>query len=125
MPAAGYAAFLFYLSSQSNVQLPSFPFIDKIGHFILYAGFGFFFARAILPFKHQRTLKKSILWAITGAVLYGITDEFHQSFVPHRSVEAADVMADMIGGIVGGVLLTLENHVKNYVRIQFENRFQK
>ena len=125
LPAAAYAAFLFYLSSQSDVQLPKFPFIDKIGHFILYAGFSFFFARAVLPFQHQRVLKKTLLWGVVGAILYGITDEFHQSFVPHRSVEGADVIADAIGGLMGGFLLVVEGYIKNYVQKRFPNRFKK
>ena len=31
------------------------------------------------------------------AAAYGVSDEFHQSFVPMRSVEAMDVVADTVG----------------------------
>jgi VanZ family protein len=35
------------------------------------------------------------------ATLYGLTDEWHQSFVPGRSAAVADALADMVGAIVG------------------------
>jgi VanZ family protein len=34
------------------------------------------------------------------AALYGVTDEFHQYFVPPRQVEALDVVADTIGAAI-------------------------
>ncbi|MCX6954305.1 MAG: VanZ family protein [Verrucomicrobia bacterium] len=37
------------------------------------------------------------LWAVLAASAYGVSDEFHQSFVPGRSVEVADWMADTLG----------------------------
>lgn len=112
LPAVCYAAFIFHLSSQSDISLPKFPFIDKIGHFILYSGFGFFFARALAPFQHQRHLKKIIVWGFLGSLLYGLSDEFHQSFVPHRSPEFGDLMMDGLGGSMGGVLLYIETYVR-------------
>lgn len=30
-------------------------------------------------------------------VLYGITDEFYQSFIPGRCVSGGDLLADMVG----------------------------
>ena len=36
------------------------------------------------------------------AIVYGVSDEWHQSFVPERSADAADVLADAIGALVGG-----------------------
>ena len=83
----------------------------------MYSGFGFFFSRAVAPFQHQRHLRKVVLWGLLGAVLYGLSDEFHQSFVPNRSPEWADLASDGIGGMMGGVLL----YVETYVRRKFKN----
>jgi VanZ family protein len=33
--------------------------------------------------------------------LYGLSDEWHQSFVPARYAEAGDVLADLLGGLLG------------------------
>jgi VanZ family protein len=35
--------------------------------------------------------------AIAFCALYGMTDEWHQSFVPTRTSEARDVMSDTVG----------------------------
>ncbi|MDR0991105.1 MAG: VanZ family protein [Propionibacteriaceae bacterium] len=51
------------------------------------------------------------VWRAVGAVvlasLYGVTDEFHQSFVPGRSPDPKDWMVDTIGAICGVVLVWL------------------
>ncbi|HSH41142.1 MAG TPA: VanZ family protein, partial [Arenicellales bacterium] len=45
-------------------------------------------------------------WLALGlAVLYGISDEWHQSFVPGREPDVLDVLADGVGAAVGILLL--------------------
>jgi VanZ family protein len=34
-------------------------------------------------------------------IVYGVTDEFHQSFVPGRSADAYDLAADAAGALAG------------------------
>jgi VanZ family protein len=36
--------------------------------------------------------------------LYGLTDEWHQSFVPERQASARDLAADAAGVFIGGAL---------------------
>jgi VanZ family protein len=43
--------------------------------------------------------------AILIAAAYGVSDEVHQSFVPMRSVEAMDVVADTVGAAVAAFAL--------------------
>lgn len=43
--------------------------------------------------------------AIAVAVLYGISDEFHQSFVPGREMSGWDLLADTIGAGAGIALI--------------------
>jgi VanZ family protein len=40
------------------------------------------------------------LFILVG-VLYGVTDEFHQAFVPGRSVSVFDWIADVVGVLMG------------------------
>lgn len=40
----------------------------------------------------------AIAWLM--AVIYGVSDEWHQSFVPGRTPDAYDVVADAIGAFV-------------------------
>jgi VanZ family protein len=96
-----YCAFIFGLSSISNV--PSLPghVSDKTAHAILYSGLGFLVARA---FRGERTREGSAWQAVAIVVLvglYGLTDETHQLFVPNREFDLRDLAADLIGAACG------------------------
>ena len=39
------------------------------------------------------------------AVIFSVTDEFHQSFVPGRDASIWDVLADDVGGFLAAVML--------------------
>ncbi|MBI2092913.1 MAG: VanZ family protein [Deltaproteobacteria bacterium] len=101
IPAFFWACFIFYMSSRSNVELPHFPFADKIIHLIVYAILGYFTARA-LSRGHGLERKRTILISLLFSGFYGMTDEFHQSFVPGRAVEFFDLVSDILGGALGG-----------------------
>jgi VanZ family protein len=45
-----------------------------------------------------------IVSAVVGAALYGVTDEFHQSFVPGRDASVFDLIVNTIGATVAVVL---------------------
>jgi VanZ family protein len=92
---------LFFLSHQSgdSLHLPSFPGADKLAHMIAYAGLAssviWFFAERAVE-NHRRTVVITVLFCI----LYGISDEFHQSFIPLRSVSVWDLVADAMGAVL-------------------------
>ena len=102
-PAIGWAFVLFALSALPNLRgAPSFPFSDKIAHVILYAVLG-----AALAWGWARSPRTvpHVALLIAGA-LYGITDEWHQMYVPGRMPDLADWIADVVGVLVGyGVTL--------------------
>jgi VanZ family protein len=75
--------------SGSEVGLP--PPWDKAAHFFSFALLGFLFAKA---FNSPRL-------GFVFAVLYGIIDELHQSFVPLRDASFWDWVADALGAYFG------------------------
>ena len=82
-------------------------FIRKAGHVIEYFISGLLLFRA---FRGDLTVSWSRRWsffAVIVVVLWTVTDEFHQSFVPTRLASAVDVGIDTAGGIlaqfVGGL----------------------
>ncbi len=77
---------------------------DKLGHTLLYSGLGVLVARAIAGGWRGITLRVVLATALFAAV-YGVSDEVHQYFNPPRNVEAADVVADTIGGGLGAIAL--------------------
>jgi VanZ family protein len=59
-------------------------------------------------------LATSGIAAVALAALYGMSDEFHQSFVPHRDVELGDVIADTAGAFVSVGALWLWGIIKRF-----------
>jgi VanZ family protein len=92
-------ALIFGLSSISHP--PETPAgSDKLLHTLLYAGLGVVVARARSGGLWSVT-PRSVVFATLFGALYGMSDELHQYFNPPRNVEAADVLADMIGAALG------------------------
>jgi len=105
VPALAYAAIIFFLSAQSD-PLPFLPrelFLqDKLLHAAEYAVLGGLLVPALrLAGLGPRT---ALLAAVVIASAYGAGDEFHQSFVPGRSADVADWVADTGGGAIGAAI---------------------
>jgi VanZ family protein len=100
-PAIAWAVILFVLSAQPDLPGPRrIPFGDKLGHLLLYAVFGL-----LLAFGRARAPKAvpHVLLLMAGA-LYGLSDEWHQTFVPGRVPDLADWGADVLGLLTGYAL---------------------
>jgi len=101
LPVSIYAGLIFYLSSRTWSAPSALPEgADKVIHAVLYAAlaFGVLWALRATPFKRHPHL----IWiAVFICLLYGATDEFHQSLVPGRTPSAADLLADGLGSLIG------------------------
>lgn len=90
----------FAISHQPKVSIP-FDAPDYFAHGVAYAGLGFLLARALAWGRlRDMTWRLALLATVLGA-LYGVTDEFHQSFIPGRHASVSDLVADAIGACVG------------------------
>jgi len=97
-----YAGCIFLLSGISK-PLPDIgiPFFDKFLHISEFAIFGLLASRAFKN-SHKRLLFENFkIIALLVSVLYGISDEFHQSFISGRECSFFDLIADSIGGFLG------------------------
>ena len=102
IPICLYCALIFWLSSMPDPPIPtnrlfSFPGRDKVAHLVLYGGLG---ALLSIGIRYSNDLPKPwIQWyvPVAFAILYGITDEIHQLYVPNRSFEVLDLVADGTG----------------------------
>jgi VanZ family protein len=101
-PAALWAAVLFLLSGWSglNVDLPSGA--DKFVHAGLYLVLGLSLAWG----KVRTGLGVPGVLLLLIGVGYGALDEWHQSFVPGRTVSMGDWVADSAGVMLGLVLFS-------------------
>ncbi len=77
-------------------------FSDKVAHFVLYAGLGWVFAW--LESRGGASRVRLLLAAMLIAATVGLADEFYQGFVPNRTREFADWVADLSGGTAGAIL---------------------
>jgi hypothetical protein len=105
--AAAWALLIFGLSSIPGASFPASKLLsyDKLLHAGVYAVLG---GLCFLALRRRWPQKPSVLVLVATALstLYGITDEFHQSFVPGRSPDVHDVLADCVGALVGAVAMS-------------------
>lgn len=95
-PVALYMALIFGLSSLS--ELPGPPGVDdKTEHFLAYAGLGLVAVRATAGGAVAAVSLRAAASAWALATAYGLTDEFHQRFVPGRTFDLLDWRADAVG----------------------------
>ncbi|GBE17712.1 vanZ like family protein [archaeon BMS3Abin16] len=99
-----YAGFIFYLSSQPYLGVPSeIILLDPMQlslHLSEYLPLGFLLARAVSKTKNL-TLNNSFFLPLFMGVGYGLTDELHQFFVPGRTASIFDAGADTLGVALG------------------------
>lgn len=113
LPAIAYMATIVVLSSQSAppVSLDYVPLQDKGAHVIEYAILATLFSYALRTRHLEKggaiafgSAGKLTLQAIALTTLWGYLDELHQAFVPGRSSDVLDLLADFIGAIVGSAI---------------------
>jgi VanZ family protein len=98
-------ALIFFLSAQPNLST-HLGLIDligrKIAHLCEYALLCFLWWR---PLTTRTGPKKAVVLALVICVVYAISDEYHQSFVPGRSSEPSDVGIDSAGAFLAALLI--------------------
>ena len=99
-----YCLLIYWLSDQPSLPTPMwFPNQDKVHHATAY------FVMAILAWRGLRGIIVSVplraIVVLAFCSFYGVSDEWHQSFVPGRSTEFADWIADTSGALLAMILL--------------------
>lgn len=98
-----YALAIFFISSIQSKDLPEFyPHADKIFHFLEYFPFGFLVFRAI-ALGRGVSKASSLLVAVFVLMIYALSDEIHQIFVPGRDFSLIDMSFDLLGGFMGAL----------------------
>lgn len=95
-----------WLLSSISLTLPvdSFPLRDKGLHFVEYGVLGFLVAHAAFRTWPRHHPLRTASLAVLVAVLWGLLDEIHQAFVPGRSSDVLDLVADGAGAVAGASL---------------------
>ena len=113
VPMLTVMATIFMLSDQpgDTLTLPDYVGSDKVAHALAYGTL----AAACLYAAHPYNWAENRFITGTGValicLLYGLSDEFHQSFIPGRESSLGDVAADLFGATLT-VLLWLWQYKK-------------
>jgi len=93
-------------------------------HMIEYAILSILLFRAFINSKTPTFRENAIHLAIIVTILYGVTDEIHQHFVPGRVFSHLDVIANGVGS---AVILTKNIFVRSklYFKRQLKIRFSR
>lgn len=106
LPLLFACAAIFVVSGMNNPPIPEvlvFRLSDKLMHAGVYAVVGAFAYRGRL-LRSERPSWSLIWHATLIAAAHGAFDELHQYFVPNRSADVFDVLADTAGGVIGASL---------------------
>jgi len=109
LPVFLYGVVVFHLSSLSRFpeQMPSFWGLDKVLHFGEYYLFGYLIRRCFPPEGDGKARQwKAVAGTVTVGMLYALSDELHQAFVPGRDSSYGDFLFDAAGVICAAFTFT-------------------
>ncbi len=83
------------------------PIIRKLAHFSIYTIVGVLIMTFSSTFDWRLINKLSV--SIGFGIIYAISDEIHQYFIPGRSCQITDVLIDLLGIVFGITFVTIIN----------------
>jgi VanZ family protein len=114
-PVIFYAIFVFSLSNRSYPgALPTFN--TKVFHPIEYITLGIFLSVAWHNFSKHKNASFLVPCVLISGILFAISDEIHQAFVPGRSARISDVLIDSVGIALGCGIFLLTTHTRNQTK---------
>ena len=114
-PTLIYACCIYVASSKDTSSTPLPPYVDKLIHFAVFGLLCLMTCWSLSSARIETRKIYNIIIAIAITSLYGVSDEFHQSFTPHRSVEFLDWLADTGGAVSAGFFWQIsvyKRHIK-------------
>jgi VanZ family protein len=108
-PVLAYAGLIFLLSSLYKFPdvVPSFFGFDKLAHFSEYYFFGCVICRWLIAERNRFANRHALVLTILIGTCYGLSDEWHQSFVPGRNATLWDALFDALGVVMAAVTYPL------------------
>lgn len=95
---------IFYLSSIPGRKITFlFPYQDVFGHLAAYSVLGFFVMRLLKHSLSRQQVSKLVLYSALFGLVYGFSDELHQTFIPGRHFSAFDIFIDTTGSFIGSL----------------------
>ena len=99
-PAWAMMVLIFVVSSISGLGPIPGGVDDGVAHALQYAVLAALLLRGLAGARWRGVKVRAAALAVLLATLYGVTDEAHQWFVPGRTAEVTDLVADALGAAV-------------------------
>lgn len=103
-PVLLWASFIYYLSDQPDLTIVPDNLWDlilrKVAHLFVFAVLYLLLVRALG--------KRHLIFAFLLALLYAISDEIHQRYVPTRHASVTDILFDTMGVLVAHIIWSYE-----------------
>jgi VanZ family protein len=109
LPPLAWMVLIFVLSAQPDLPHAPGPWLDvllkKTGHAVTYGVLAWLYWRALRQHTWEGCASTILRVASVGlAVAYGLSDEYHQTFVPGRTGRPVDVAIDGMGACAAMLL---------------------
>lgn len=99
IPVALWAGFILTVTSLPAVPAPAAPpGTDKLAHLAMYAILGVLALRAA---RRTAPVPRTVVVTLAAIAMFAAVDEWHQRFIPTRSADPADWLADVAGATLG------------------------
>ena len=108
-----FCAFIFYLSSRSEFPdikpwYPGWlPDPSLIAHFCLYTALALTVWNDFRAEPAAWLSRRAPYFTVIFCILYGLSDEYHQMFVPNRHFDPNDLAIDAVGAAAAMVFIAL------------------
>ncbi len=108
LPPIIYGTFIFLLSNRS-FEVSSVSFSGNYFHPLEYMTLGFLACMAWHPLLKRSPILTLFFSVMLSGILFAISDEVHQHFIPGREMDLVDLCLDALGLLAGfGAFLLLE-----------------
>ena len=106
LPVGVWVGVILTATSIPNVPGPPVAGSDKVVHLAMYAVLG---ALALRAARNHDAPSRTLVVVLTAIALFAAADEWHQQFIPSRSADVADWVADVTGAALGTGAVALLN----------------
>ena len=102
----GFIVWIIYLANTGQRSVffnlvASIPFGDKLGHFCLFGlltlGFNFVFKLKSFNLVFFNLASLKVYVGSSVVLLFAVLEELSQYFIPNRTLDATDLLADVVG----------------------------
>jgi len=122
LPLLGISLAIILLSNQATFDLPVWNIFgfDKVAHLSAFFAYGLCVQFAYKGIVNTPLKKKAILYTILISALFGASDEIHQYFVPGRTCDVFDFIADITGASISLFLISTNKKIVNYIKLRLK-----